>query len=167
MRKILLLTFLLITYYSDCFSQKKLRKWQIVLVCDGYKLKGICKKVTDSSVFITVRKSADDEILFRDIKKIKLRPLSDEVGKRIIGFWVAGISSGIIIGIVLLNGESSQPGSLHAFIGAVVGGIIFGIVGALIAPKVFYLFTAKEIVVQHNPESYPTLKAKLLNYCPH
>jgi outer membrane lipoprotein SlyB len=106
-----------------------------------------------------------DEMTFRDIDKIKLRPLSSMTGQRLLGFFVGGISGGVITGTILSTGRSGEPRALAGVVGGIAGGIIFGITGALLAPVICKMISTKKIVVQHTAEFYLSLKQKLLRYC--
>jgi hypothetical protein len=141
-------------------------QWQAVITCNGFKFKGVLKNVTDSSVIIAVRGKETDEFLFRDMDKIKLRPLHGEPGKRLVGFFAAGITGGVITGMAVSAGRTGEPAALAGVVTGIGSGLLFGLTGTLLAPQVSNLFATRKIIVQHNSTFYVLLRQKLSAYCP-
>jgi len=163
----LFLIILFVTAITSLYAQNKVsrKKWEVVLSLDGFKARGILKSVTDSSAIIIVRKNYTDEILFRDINKIKIRSANNEILTRLAGFFIGGISGGVIIGTSLANARQGEPAALAGVIGGIGGGILVGIASALIAPQVVKLFPHKIIVVKKDNDFLASLKQQLLPYC--
>jgi len=168
MKRITLIFFLAIAINS-LKAQHKIsgKKWEIVMNSVDFKVKGILKSVTDSSAIILVRGNYTDEILFRDINKIKIRAARNRTLTRLTGFFVAGISGGILTGTTLSKGRTGEPAALAGVIGGIFGGIFFGVTGMLLAPTIIRLFPHKKIMVKHDSISIAALKRQLLPYCLH
>lgn len=157
---------LLITSASfNCFANHTPKEWEIIVFSGGNKYKGVLKKVTDSSVVILVKEGFADEIVYREIDKIKLRPLKSKAGQRLLGFFTGGIIGGVLTGTILSAGRSGEPRAMAGVVGGIAGGLLFGIAGALLAPAISKMISTKKIVIQHNTGSYVSLKQKLLTYC--
>ena len=161
----LVLLLLIATSSIHSLANHPPKDWEIIIFSGGNKYKGILKKVTDSSVVLYVSKDLTDEIAFRDIDKIKLRPHSNEPGQRLLGFFIGGISGGIITGAILSAGREGEPRAIAGVVGGIGGGIIFGIVGALLAPTIGKMISTRKIVMHHTPEFYNSLQQKLQRYC--
>ena len=157
--------FTLFTNSTNAQKNVAKKKWEVVMVLDGFKAKGILKSVTDSSAIIIVRKNYTDEILFRDIHKIKIRSANTGILTRLTGFFVGGISGGIIIGTSLARGRQGEPAALAGVIGGIGGGILVGIASALIAPQIVKLFPHKIIIVKQDSIFIAGLKQQLFPYC--
>ena len=141
------------------------KKWEIVMIGNDFKSKGILKIVTDSSAIIVLRGNYTDEIPFRDINKITIRSASNRALTRLAGFFIGGISGGVLTGSALSKGRDGEPGAMAGVVGGIFGGIIFGITGMLIAPAIIKLFPHKKIIVKHDKISITALKQQLLPYC--
>jgi len=161
----LILLMLIATSSLHVYSNHSSKEWEVIIFSGGNKYKGILQKVTDSSVVLLVKMNNIDEIAFRDIDKIKLRPLSSMTGQRLLGFFVGGISGGVITGTILSAGRSGEPRALAGVVGGVAGGIVFGVAGALLAPVIGRMISTKKIVLHHTTEFYLSLRQKLLAYC--
>ena len=164
-RGFLFFLFVLIITSLDAQNKVSGKKWEVVMTLNGFKAKGILKSVSDSSAVIIVRKNYTDEIQFRDIKKIKIRSANNEILTRLTGFFVGGISGGIIIGTSLSKGRQGEPAALAGVIGGIGGGILVGIASALIAPQIAKLFSHKIIIVKQDSAFLAELKQQLLPYC--
>ena len=141
------------------------KKWEIVMIGDDFKSKGILKSVTDSSAIIVLRGNYTDEIPFRDIHKIKIRSARNTALTRLAGFFIGGISGGVLTGSALSNGRDGEPRAMAGVVGGIFGGILFGITGMLFAPTIIKWFPHKKIIVKHDSISITTLKQQLLPYC--
>lgn len=130
-----------------------------------FKIKGILKSLTDSSSIILVKGNYTDEILLRDVNKIKIRSASNRSLTRLAGFFVAGISGGILTGNILSKGREGEPAAMAGVVGGIFGGIIFGTTGMLIAPAINRLFPHKKIMVKNDKISITALKRQLLPFC--
>lgn len=166
MRIIALLSFLLV-FHSFVYAQNKTskKKWEVVLSLHGFKAKGILKSVTDTSVVIIVRKNYTDEILFKDIHKIKIRGVSNVLLTRVAAFFIGGIAGGTIVGTSLSRGRQGEPAALAGVIGGIGGGILIGIGSAIVAPGIVKLFPKKSIMVKQDSSFLAVLKLQLLPYC--
>ena len=166
MRRIVII-FILAFMITSLKAQHKMsgQKWEIVMIGDDFKYKGILKLVTDSSALIFLRGNYTDEIFFRDINKIKIRSASNRSLTRLTGFFVGGISGGILTGSILSKGREGEPAAMAGVVGGIFGGILFGITGMLIAPTIIKLFPHKKIMVKHDSISIIALKQQLLPFC--
>lgn len=166
-RKGIIALFTVFIFAGNSFAANPPKEqWQAVITSNGFKFKGVLKDVTDSSVVIAVRSNETDEFLFRDIEKIKLRPLHGEPGKRLVGFFAAGITGGVITGMAVSAGRDGEPAALAGVVTGIGSGLLFGLTGALLAPRVSNLFATRKFTVQHNSAFYVLHRQKLSAYCP-
>ncbi len=158
---ILLLAFI----YNPVMAQKKIkkRKWQIVVIGDGFRSKGMFKDFTDTSV-ILLNKNVAEEITFDIINKIKLTPKHNntEIG-------ALGVSGGAILGAVggsisLSAGRTGEPAALGGVIGGIGGGIAGALTGAIATQLIRNAFAKRKFILQHNDFYLQKLKTALKAY---
>ena len=138
-----------------------MKEWEIVISSGGAKFRGVLNSVTDSSVIFSAKNGFTDEIMFRDIDKIKLRRLHGRNAQILAGFFIGGITGGVITGTLLAAGKAGEPRALAGVVGGIGGGIIFGVAGILVAQ----MLSTKKIAVKHDPAYFSILKQKLIRYC--
>jgi hypothetical protein len=166
LKVILLIIFLGYTgFVALAQSKSKKKEWQIIVIGKEFRAKAILQNVTDSSVILLFRKKQTDEINFTSIEKIKLRPRYNESTKRLIGFFAGGIAGGIIIGTALSSGREGEPAALAGVVGGIGGGLLVGIAGALTAPMISNIFSARNFIIIQDSIYYQRLPGKLKPYC--
>ena len=160
----LILLLLIANSSFNVYANHPSKEWEIIIFSGGNKYKGVLKKVTDSSIVLSVKKNNIDEIVFRDIDKIRLRPIRNMSGESLLGFFIGGITGGVITGTALSAGKSGEPRALAGVVGGIAAGIVFGIICAILTPVVAKMISTKKITVQHTAAFYISLKQKLLRY---
>jgi hypothetical protein len=161
--------FLFIFFANASNGQRHYKEhpWKAVIFFEAGKIRGEFERVTDSSIIITGRDKRPDEVPFDVIRKIRLIKDYGQPTRQVIGFFAGG-AFGATAGSMLLRGNNrtGEPAALAGVVGGIAGGIIAGITGAISAPGIYNLFSAKRFHVAHDPAFYKILRIKLEPYTP-
>lgn len=128
------------------------------------KIKGRLYTVSDTSLVIHNRRGKPDEILFRDIDRIRLVKDHGRTGRRIAGPVVGAVAGAVIASAALTKNKEGESRALSGVVGGIGGGLIGAGVGALATPVVYNLFSQKKFRIIHDPLSYQQLKSRLQAY---
>lgn len=155
---------LLITAFtSTAVAQKK--KWKAVVTRNGFKEKGILLSANDSSIFIAARHNPEQEVLLKEVMKIKLVPVRDRGAERLIGLFTGSLAGGIAGGMALSGSREGEPAAIAGVAGGIGIGILAGAAGAWAAPGIVDIIVTKRFKVHHDSASYMRLRQKISGYC--